>query len=99
MIFERLQKPFLKLPSCFLKYDLKKNKTIMCFHPTLLCFYNGGFEWPALFSQCDRVIVSLVRLWNTFGTVLVLFLYIPGLHLGFFLVRNLAERKTDIFWY
>lgn len=67
-----------KLLSCFLKYGLIK--TIMCFHPTLFCFENG-FMYPASFSHCDSVIVSLLKLRNTSGpsTMLpALFLFISA---------------------
>ena len=67
-----------KLLSCFLKYDLIK--TIMCFHPTLFCFENG-FVYPASFSHCNSVIVSLLKLRNTSGpsTMLpALFLFISA---------------------
>ena len=51
------------------------------FSSNFVCFENGGSVYPASFSHCDRVIVSLLKLRNTSGTstmLLALFLFISA---------------------
>lgn len=61
---------------------------------------SGGFEWPASFSPCDRVIVPLVRLRNTLGTTLLVsfyfcFFYFNFLKISAFFEGEKSSRKKD----
>lgn len=89
IIFKRLQKSFLELLSCLLKYG---ENTIMCFHPILLL--DVLCLWAALLSLRERVNVSLGRLCNTSGTMLVLFLLFSVL--GW---KSPREKKMTIFFF
>lgn len=64
----------------------------MCFHPILLL--DVLCLWAALFSLRERVNVSLGRLRNTSGTMLVLFLLFSVL--GW---KSPREKKMAIFFF
>lgn len=69
----------------------------MCFHPICFAFKKVVLSFvfaDYVASHCNRAGVSLVRLWNTSGTMLVLFLFISA----FFGWKSPREKKDGYFF-